>query len=68
MPFGEPLKRRFMGRTSKTQKKTRAFLKRSSSTFSQSAYDIADRTCNSFSVAMLEFLCRTAERSSRKMC
>ncbi|CAE7205527.1 desi1 [Symbiodinium natans] len=58
-PYGEPLDKRFMGRTSKTREETRDFLKRSSSTFSLNSYDIAYHNCNSFSAAMLEFLCGT---------
>ncbi|CAE7234893.1 desi1, partial [Symbiodinium microadriaticum] len=46
-PYGEPLDKRFMGTT----------LRLSSSTFVPDSYDIAFHNCNSFSAAMLEFLC-----------
>ncbi|OLP76902.1 Desumoylating isopeptidase 1 [Symbiodinium microadriaticum] len=48
-PFGEPLDKRFMGKT----------LRRSSTTFARNSYDIAYHNCNVFSAAMLEFLCGT---------
>ncbi|CAE7815525.1 desi1 [Symbiodinium sp. CCMP2592] len=56
-PYGEPLERRFMGTTFRTREEIGAFLEFSSSTFVPNSYDIAFHNCNSFSAAMLEFLC-----------
>eukprot|EP00439_Symbiodinium_sp_Y106_P035781 s3491_g4.t1 len=56
-PYGEPLDKRFMGKTLRTREEIGAFLELSSSTFVPDSYDIAFHNCNSFSAAMLEFLC-----------
>jgi len=56
-PYGEPLDKRFMGTTRRTREEIGAFLELSSSTFVPDSYDIAFHNCNSFSAAMLEFLC-----------
>ncbi|CAE7864060.1 DESI1, partial [Symbiodinium microadriaticum] len=55
--FGRPIDKRFVGISSKTMAETAHFLERQHPMFTEGTYDLAHNNCNSFSAAMLQYLC-----------